>query len=339
VTLASVVGLALLLAPAKVVPAVESKRTGDGDRPTEKGVRLSVSAKFDEAWPADDSGPPRDRDPRPPRPPYLEGRRGKPDQRRPGPPPGDGIPRHRPGVSEALTSKQQAQVKAILSKYDASSLTADDARAIHEAFRQAGLHAGPAMEGTIKAAGFDPGQLRDLAPPPGRDREDRDRYSNRPLVRRGSPDPAETGDRRSPPRFETFGRSGGSVRRPATARGNEQERQARDKPEAQGHQMYSIEQAISDRAQLHTIAFNGLAFITGEFSASTFIPPGKVCAFFGFQYMRDIDAAGKGHNPMFLNRVVGNVMRVLSVEQRQLFLAWIAHSDETKKPSASYKCV
>jgi Spy/CpxP family protein refolding chaperone len=84
-------------------------------------------------------------------------------------------------------------------------------------------------------------------------------------------------------------------------------------------QRYSIEQAVSDQAQLHTIAFSGLAFITGGFGESTFLPPGKVCDFFGFQYMRDIDAAGKGHNPMFLDRVVGNVMRTLTPEQRAEF--------------------
>ena len=84
-------------------------------------------------------------------------------------------------------------------------------------------------------------------------------------------------------------------------------------------QKYNIEQAVSDNAQLHTIAFNGLAFITGDFGAATFIPPGKVCDFFGFQYMRDIDAAQKGHNPMFLDRVAGNVLHILSDEQRALF--------------------
>ena len=95
------------------------------------------------------------------------------------------------------------------------------------------------------------------------------------------------------------------------------------KPDSQGGQQlrgsaqkYSIEQAISDQAQLHTIAFNGLAFITGNYGAATFIPPGKVCDFFGFQYMRDIDAAGKGHNPIFLNRVAGNVLYILNDKQR-----------------------
>jgi hypothetical protein len=82
---------------------------------------------------------------------------------------------------------------------------------------------------------------------------------------------------------------------------------------------YSLEQAVSDRAQLHTIAFSGLAFITGDFGASTFLPPGKVCDYFGFQYMRDIDAAGKGHNPIFLNRVAGNVLHILNDSQRKLF--------------------
>jgi hypothetical protein len=89
--------------------------------------------------------------------------------------------------------------------------------------------------------------------------------------------------------------------------------------QGQGQQPYSIEQAISDQAQLHTIAFNSLAFMTGDFGSSTFIPPGKVSDFFGFQYMRDIDAASKGHNPMFLDRVAGNVVKILSEQQRALF--------------------
>lgn len=83
---------------------------------------------------------------------------------------------------------------------------------------------------------------------------------------------------------------------------------------------YSIEQAVSDQAQLNTIAFSGLAFLTGDFGASTFMPPGKVCDYFGFQYMRDIDAAQKGHNPMFLNRVAGNVLQTLNELQKQKFL-------------------
>lgn len=86
-------------------------------------------------------------------------------------------------------------------------------------------------------------------------------------------------------------------------------------------QPYSIEQAISDQAQLHTIAFSGLAFITGDFGAATFLPPGKVCDYFGFQYMRDIDAAQKGHNPAFLNRVAGSVLQILNDDQRTMLTA------------------
>ena len=99
--------------------------------------------------------------------------------------------------------------------------------------------------------------------------------------------------------------------------GEDMRKQGRDIPSEQ--KKYSIEQAISDRAQLTTIAFNGLAFITGDFGASTFIPPGKVCDYFGFQYMRDVDAAEKGHNPMFVDRVVGNVLSILNDKQKQQF--------------------
>lgn len=105
---------------------------------------------------------------------------------------------------------------------------------------------------------------------------------------------------------------------PILAAKNKPRRGPRDKP-ARNSQRYSLEQATSDKAQLHTIAFNGLAFLTGDYGASTFIPPGKVCDFFGFQYMRDIDVAEKGHNPMFLNRVAGNVHHILNNSQRGVF--------------------
>jgi len=116
--------------------------------------------------------------------------------------------------------------------------------------------------------------------------------------------------------LDAYGQDGGD-RRPPRREGR---RQRRDRGPRERRGRYSIEQATSDRAQLNTIAFSGLAFVTGDFGACTFLPPGKVCDFFGFQYMRDIDAAGKGHNPMFLNRVAGNVMKVLNDEQRKAFM-------------------
>jgi len=172
---------------------------------------------------------------------------------------------------EPLTETHKETIKTILSNYDADLLTAEDALAIHEAFREAGLRGGPAAEDAIREAGFNPDKLRDLAPPP--DMEVNGRHNN-----------SEQGNNEMP-----------------------------------GQKKYSIEQAISERAQLTTIAFSGLAFITGDFGASTFIPPGKVCDYFGFQYMRDIDAAEKGHNPMFVDRIVGNVLFILNDNQKQLF--------------------
>lgn len=78
---------------------------------------------------------------------------------------------------------------------------------------------------------------------------------------------------------------------------------------------YTIQQAISNRAQLHTIAFDGLAFITGSFGADCFFPPGKVADFFGFQYMRDNDSNRLGHNTDFLTNISLNVMNILSDDQ------------------------
>ncbi len=79
---------------------------------------------------------------------------------------------------------------------------------------------------------------------------------------------------------------------------------------------YTLEQAMSDNAQLSTIAFNGLAFITGSAGADTFMPPGKVADFFGFQYMRDVDTAGYGHNTTFLTKAASNVLYILNDEQK-----------------------
>jgi len=89
-------------------------------------------------------------------------------------------------------------------------------------------------------------------------------------------------------------------------------------PRGEGHRqhVYSIAQATSDRAQLNTIAFDGLAFLTGDFFCDTFLPPGKISDFFGFQYMRDIDGAALGHNTDFLTRIASNVLRILNDEQK-----------------------
>ena len=112
------------------------------------------------------------------------------------------------------------------------------------------------MNAVVEAAGFSPDKLRDLDPPP----TDASGTGDQPAPK------SDMGDRpQKDNQSQPTGKQSGRV------------------------QQYSIEQAASDNAQLHTIAFNGLAFLTGDFGADTFLPPGKVCDFSGFQYMRDID--------------------------------------------------
>ncbi len=66
------------------------------------------------------------------------------------------------------TEDMVAKVKSILSNYDFAALTAEDAKAIHEAFRDAGFKSGKEQEAAIKEAGYDPKTLRELDPPPAR---------------------------------------------------------------------------------------------------------------------------------------------------------------------------
>lgn len=204
---------------------------------------------------------------------------------------------NRPGPDETLTDAQKVKVRTILSKYDANALTAETARAIHEAFRQAGLRGGPAMADTISAAGFDPDTLRDLAPPPGQTQDGNDQQGRPPrgnahAVRQGSDPAQDIPERRKPQRRQPSGQGG-----------------------------YSVEQAVSDRAQLNTIAFDGLAFLTGDFGCNTFLPPGKVADFCGFQYMRDIDENQLGHNTSFVPRAANNVLYILTDEQKAQLVA------------------
>ncbi|MFO0892673.1 MAG: hypothetical protein U0790_26460 [Isosphaeraceae bacterium] len=144
-------------------------------------------------------------------------------------------------------------------------------------------------------------------PPPeisGLDRRDRDEAQE------------VSGGGRPAPRRET-----GSG--PHTGRGIEGPRPPRREPGSG----YSLVQATSDKAQLHTIAFDGLAFLTGDLAADTFLPPGKVSDYFGFQYMRDIDAAGGGHNTSFLTRIAHNVLTILDDRQKAQFASLAEHQE------------
>ncbi len=78
---------------------------------------------------------------------------------------------------------------------------------------------------------------------------------------------------------------------------------------------YTIEQTLSDQCQRNTIAFDGLAFLTGCLGAQSFLPPGKVADFSGFQYLRDNDPTNLGHNTDFVTIVAYNMLNILSADQ------------------------
>jgi hypothetical protein len=79
---------------------------------------------------------------------------------------------------------------------------------------------------------------------------------------------------------------------------------------------YTIQQTLSDEAQLSTIAFDALGFLTGSLGADSFFPPGKVADFWGFQALRDNDPSGMGHNTDFLTAAALNMLSVLTADQR-----------------------
>lgn len=71
---------------------------------------------------------------------------------------------------QSITDEQKKQIQNILSQYDSSNVTAEDAKSIFEAFKSAGIQPGPGMRETIEAAGFDAEAMRTMGmpePPPG----------------------------------------------------------------------------------------------------------------------------------------------------------------------------
>jgi hypothetical protein len=71
-------------------------------------------------------------------------------------------------ATRTITADQAATISKILAKYDSKTMTATQAKKIHEQFREAGIHAGPETNDAILVAGFDPEKLRTLDPPPAR---------------------------------------------------------------------------------------------------------------------------------------------------------------------------
>ena len=83
---------------------------------------------------------------------------------------------------------------------------------------------------------------------------------------------------------------------------------------------YNLEQAVSDEAQRNTIAFDGLGFMTGNFGSQTFLPPGKVADYSGFQYLRDNDPTKLGHNTSFVTIIAFNILNILTTDQINMFV-------------------
>lgn len=65
--------------------------------------------------------------------------------------------------SQSLTSEQKETISQVLSEYDSSNLTAEDASSIVEAFSEAGIQPSEAFATELADAGFDAGEIGDLA--------------------------------------------------------------------------------------------------------------------------------------------------------------------------------
>jgi hypothetical protein len=83
---------------------------------------------------------------------------------------------------------------------------------------------------------------------------------------------------------------------------------------------YTLSQAISDEAQRNTISFDGLAFLTGNLGSQSFLPPGKVADYSGFQYFRDNDPTNLGHNTSFVTIISFNILHILTSDQISMFV-------------------
>jgi Spy/CpxP family protein refolding chaperone len=103
-----------------------------------------------------------------------------------------------------------------------------------------------------------------------------------------------------------------------------------------GEAKFTMEQTLSDQAQQTTIAFDGLAFLTGSLGADSFFPPGKVADYWGFQYLRDNDPSEMGHNTDFLTKASLNMLYVLTSNQRARLIA-LANSQVNSINDYAYK--
>ncbi len=82
----------------------------------------------------------------------------------------------------------------------------------------------------------------------------------------------------------------------------------------------TMDKTLSDNAQEKTIAFDALGFMSCNFGGLTFLPPGKVADYCGFQYFRDNDQTNMGHNNEFVSIISNNILNILIDAQIQMFV-------------------
>jgi hypothetical protein len=70
--------------------------------------------------------------------------------------------------TEPLTEDQKNKIQTILSQYDSENVSTEDAKAIFQAFSDAGIKPTRGMKEAIEAAGFDAEDLRTKGMPEGR---------------------------------------------------------------------------------------------------------------------------------------------------------------------------
>ncbi len=99
-------------------------------------------------------------------------------------------------------------------------------------------------------------------------------------------------------------------------------------------QKYSIEQATSNSAQLHTMSFAALSFMSSGICEMSFLPPGKHASYFGFQYLRDVVGGAAGHGQNFVPRVANNMLYILSSQQRMILINLAKQQQEKIKQFA-----
>ena len=73
-----------------------------------------------------------------------------------------------------------------------------------------------------------------------------------------------------------------------------------------------ITQTLSDEGQRNTIAFDGLAFLTGSLGADSFFPPGKVADFWGFSTCATTIPARWDTTHSFLTSAAFNMWGILT---------------------------